>query len=106
MIVNSGEIPIDIDEDKFPFTNHLCPTPKELRMLTINWIVPFTPAALEKSTCKLGAARNLEVSVDDDKDYEPKIQTDTSRSVQQNPIPDSGPLAALAYIIDNFLKEL
>ena len=106
LIVDSGEIPINLEEEKLSFINNRCPTPEELRTLTINWIVPFTTATLETSNCQLGAAQNLEVPVDDDKYHEPKIHPDTSRSLRRNQILNSGPLAPLDARLGNCLPEL
>ena len=50
LLTDSGEIPINIEEGRLPYTYILEPTTEELETKEIVWEVPFQPNSLEQAT--------------------------------------------------------
>ena len=56
LLTDSGEIPIDLEDGRLPYTYIREPTTEELETKEIVWAVPFQPNSLEQATNRIKAA--------------------------------------------------
>ena len=103
LLTDSGEIPIDIEEGRLPYTYIREPTTEELETKEIVWEVPFQPNSLDQAIIIIKAARNMKIHVDKVVNIDFKIQPDIPKCTRQNPILESDPTAKLATIPENSL---
>ena len=58
-----GEIPIDLEEGRLPYTHIREPATEEIETKETIWVVPFQPNSLEQATTRNKAARNMKIHV-------------------------------------------
>ena len=101
LLTNSGEIPIDLEEGRLPYTYIRKPTTEDIKTKEIVWAVPFQPNSLDQATTRIKAARNMKIHVDKGTNSDFNIQPDIPKCTGRNPILDSGPTAPLAVRLAN-----
>ena len=102
LLTDSGDIPINIEEERLPYTYIREPTTEEIQTLPIVWVVPFQLNTLEQGVTWIKSAWNTKIHVDEDEDGDFNLQPDIPKCTRQNPILDSGLKAPLSERLANF----
>ena len=106
LLTDYGEIPIDLEEGRLPYTYIRKPTTEEIETKEIFRAVPFYPNSLEQATTIIKAARNMNIHVNKGVDSDFKLQPDIPKCTWRNPILDSGPTAPLSARLANFPMDI
>ena len=75
-MTNSGEIPIDLEDWRLPYTYIHEPATEELKTKEIVWAVPFQPNSLDQATTRIKASHYMKIHVDKGVDGNFKLQHD------------------------------